>query len=136
MQLADVRPERGVDPALDRYGQLVVYGDDPGTGSAVAMTKRLMMTGYKKVRMFMGGMSEWKRAGLPVEGESGAGAGEWDCRRSGDRVKNEKGRGSASHAPSLCGVCRPGSVGQMRLSGKAKPTGAGAVPQPPSRKKS
>src|SRR5690606_27734535 len=24
MQLADVRPERGVDPALDRYGQLVV----------------------------------------------------------------------------------------------------------------
>lgn len=67
MQLSEVRQEAGVNPTLDRYGQLVVYGDDPGTGSAVAMTKRLMMTGYKNVRMFMGGMSEWRRAGLPVE---------------------------------------------------------------------
>lgn len=71
IQLSEVKPEDGVNPALDRYGQLVVYGDDPGTGSAVAMTKRLMMTGYKNVRMFMGGLSEWKRAGLPVE-EGGA----------------------------------------------------------------
>jgi rhodanese-related sulfurtransferase len=72
LQLAEVRSERGTDPAMERYGELVVYGDDPGTASAVAMTKRLMMTGYKNVRMYMGGLSEWKRAGLRVE-EGGGG---------------------------------------------------------------
>lgn len=68
IQLDEVRADRGTDPTLERYGALVVYGDDPGTGSAVAMTKRLMMTGYKGVRWFAGGLSEWRRAGLKVEG--------------------------------------------------------------------
>lgn len=55
------------DPKLEPYGLLIVYGNDPGSGNAGAMTKKLMTTGYNNVRLFVGGLSEWKRAGLPVE---------------------------------------------------------------------
>jgi rhodanese-related sulfurtransferase len=57
-----------IDPALARYKTLVVYGQDPGSGSARAMAKRLMRAGHKGVLMFSGGMAEWTGAGLKVEG--------------------------------------------------------------------
>jgi hypothetical protein len=57
-----------VDPRLARFKGLIVYGDDPGSGVARATTKRLMRTGYKGVKMFAGGLSEWKSAGLKLEG--------------------------------------------------------------------
>jgi rhodanese-related sulfurtransferase len=57
-----------IDPALARYKTLVVYGQDPGSGAARAMAKRLMRAGHKGVLMFSGGMAEWTGAGLKVEG--------------------------------------------------------------------
>lgn len=60
-------PSRGrKDPALDSYRHIIVYGENPATPSARGMTKRLMSFGYSGVRMFGGGMSEWRQAGYPV----------------------------------------------------------------------
>lgn len=67
--LADVSERKDdIDPRLARFKGLIVYGDDPGSGVARATTKRLMRTGYKGVKMFAGGLSEWKSAGLKLEG--------------------------------------------------------------------
>jgi rhodanese-related sulfurtransferase len=68
LQLPSV-PERkdSLDPALARYKVLVVYGNDPGSGIARAMTKRLMRAGASDVKLFSGGIVEWTRAGLPIE---------------------------------------------------------------------
>lgn len=68
VNLPDVSAIPGqTDPALARYSRLVVYGDDPGSSTAKAMTKKLMAVGYSDVKMFVGGLAEWKRAGFPVE---------------------------------------------------------------------
>lgn len=56
-----------IDPALARYKVLVVYGNDPGSAIARAMTKRLMRAGAGDVKLFGGGVVEWTRAGLPIE---------------------------------------------------------------------
>jgi rhodanese-related sulfurtransferase len=65
-----------LDPGLARFKRLIVYGNDPGSGLARAVTKRLMRSGAKDVKMFAGGLSEWTRAGLRVERDAGAaGAG-------------------------------------------------------------
>lgn len=61
---------RDLDPRLEKFRNKVVYGEDRGSGSARALTKRMLQAGYSKVRMFAGGLEEWRRAGLPVaEGE-------------------------------------------------------------------
>ncbi len=64
-----------------RYDNLIVYGEDPGSASARALTKRLMELRYKDVRMFEGGVRAWREAGLPLEGaarggEAGSGESE------------------------------------------------------------
>lgn len=69
LRLESVDDREGTDPALERYSALVVYGEDPGTGTGRAMAKRLMSVGYKDVRLFLGGLSEWTRAGLDVRAE-------------------------------------------------------------------
>lgn len=56
-----------IDPSLARFKMLVVYGNDPGSGVARAMTKRLISAGHKQVKMFPGGMAEWKGSGLKIE---------------------------------------------------------------------
>ncbi len=61
------------DKRIEAYKVLAVYGDDPGSPAAQAMTKRFMILGYDDVRMFMDGLAAWKRAGLPVE-KGGTGA--------------------------------------------------------------
>lgn len=67
--LADISDRKdNIDPRLARFKGLIVYGDDPGSGVARATTKRLMRTGYKGVKMFAGGLSEWRSAGLKLEG--------------------------------------------------------------------
>lgn len=69
-------PERGtVDPELAAYRTIVVYGDDPADVAARAMTKRLMAIGYRRVRLFPGGLREWRGAGYRVEVLSEAGDG-------------------------------------------------------------
>lgn len=69
MTLDRVDPNRGKDPALDRYEALVVYGDNPGSAVARAMTKRLLAVGFKskKVKFMEGGLEGWRAAGLGVE---------------------------------------------------------------------
>lgn len=67
--LADISDRKdNIDPRLARFKGLIVYGDDPGSGVARATAKRLMRTGYKGVKMFSGGLSEWRSAGLKIEG--------------------------------------------------------------------
>jgi len=55
------------DPALEAFDTIVVYGDNPGSGSHSALALDMMSTGYKNVRTFFDGFDAWKRAGLPVE---------------------------------------------------------------------
>ena len=55
------------DPALEDYGTIVVYGDNPGSASTNALAPRMMSTGYDNVRAFFEGFDSWKRAGLAVE---------------------------------------------------------------------
>jgi len=52
---------------IEAYDELIVYGDNPGTPESKGLTKRLMELGYSDVRLFAGGLMEWKDAGLPVE---------------------------------------------------------------------
>lgn len=61
------RTGEGLNPVFHGYKHLIVYGDDPSSGPAIAMTKRLMIAGADGVRLFRGGLIEWKRAGLLVE---------------------------------------------------------------------
>lgn len=77
LQLSQVSEDKdSIDPALARYKLLIVYGDDPGSGVAGAMTKRLMRAGASDVKMFAGGLAEWSRAGLPVEKSPASGSAE------------------------------------------------------------
>lgn len=55
------------DPALRGYSALIVYGENPGTSNAAAITKRLMIANFKSVFLLEGGMDAWRRAGLPVD---------------------------------------------------------------------
>jgi rhodanese-related sulfurtransferase len=52
---------------IEAYSDIVVYGDDPGSAVAKAMTKRLLHVGYGDVRMYEGGVLEWRKAGFPIE---------------------------------------------------------------------
>jgi rhodanese-related sulfurtransferase len=73
LELADVSETKdSIDPALAAYKFLVVYGADPGSGSARAMAKRFLRAGHKDPKCFVGGYSEWIGAGLKTE--TGAGA--------------------------------------------------------------
>lgn len=63
-----------LDPRIDRFDYKVVYGEDRGSIVAQALVKRMLGRGYEDVYMFMGGLEEWKKAGLPVAGAA-AGAG-------------------------------------------------------------
>lgn len=54
------------DPRLEKFKTIVVYGDDPGSASAMAMAKRLMSAGYKNVHLFEAGFSSWQARGLPI----------------------------------------------------------------------
>jgi rhodanese-related sulfurtransferase len=60
--------ERGVDPKYKGYRNIVVYGNDPGSAVARGMTKRLMVVGYDDVRLFAGGLDEWRGMNYPIEG--------------------------------------------------------------------
>ena len=64
--------QHSLDPRLAAFKLLVVYGNDPGSAVARAMTKRLLRAGAKDVKLFLGGMVEWSKAGYPVEKGGGA----------------------------------------------------------------
>lgn len=68
----DIDLRAGVDPRLEAKEALVVYGEDPSSAVARAMTKRLIEAGYntilrRRVKFYAGGFSEWESTGLPVD---------------------------------------------------------------------
>jgi len=80
LRTPDVDLRYGTDPALARYKNLIVYGQNPGTATVNAMAKRLIEVGYngivkKRVKVFPGGWEEWEITGLPIESDT-PGAGE------------------------------------------------------------
>lgn len=70
-ELPSERKEIRDDLAAPKY--VVVYGANPGDAYAIAATKRLLRAGQGGARLFAGGVSEWRGAGLAVElaGEKG-----------------------------------------------------------------
>lgn len=58
---------RELDPELTRFKTIIVYGNDPGSAPAMSMVKKMMIAGYKDVRLFEQGFNAWRGAGLPIE---------------------------------------------------------------------
>jgi rhodanese-related sulfurtransferase len=56
------------DKDLERYKNLIVYGNDPSSAAARAMVKRLMTQGYEDVALLAGGLYQWRVTGGVVEG--------------------------------------------------------------------
>lgn len=54
------------EPKFNGYSALIVYGDNPGSATAMAMAKRLMVTKHKNVVLMIDGFDQWKREGRPV----------------------------------------------------------------------
>lgn len=79
MLLLDTPQNGGKDPRLDAYDTIVVYGNDPGSTPAIAMTKRLISLRYDDVRWYREGIAEWVSVGLPLvtttETDVGVGVG-------------------------------------------------------------
>lgn len=67
LPLPYIDPKGDRDPVIERYDNIVVYGDDPGSATARGMVKRLLAVGYKHIRFFAGGLKEWKTRGYPTE---------------------------------------------------------------------
>jgi len=67
LQLPRIDPKGDRDPMIERYDNIVVYGDDPGSATARGMAKRLLAVGYKHIRFFAGGLKDWKSRGYPTE---------------------------------------------------------------------
>jgi rhodanese-related sulfurtransferase len=68
----DVDLRAGPDPRLESKQALVVYGEDPSSAVARAMSKRLIEAGYntilrRRVKFYAGGFKEWVSSGLPVD---------------------------------------------------------------------
>ena len=70
--LSDLPVGSLLDPVLDEYDNIVVYGTDPGSSPGRAMTKRLIALGYDDVRWFDGGLRAWRDAGGEVATLPGA----------------------------------------------------------------
>ncbi|RMH14179.1 MAG: rhodanese-like domain-containing protein [Planctomycetota bacterium] len=67
IRLPEVDRAAGRDPMIARHSHIVVYGNDPGSAVAQGMTKKLISRRYKNVRMFAGGIAEWRKAGFALE---------------------------------------------------------------------
>ncbi|MBS0187645.1 MAG: rhodanese-like domain-containing protein [Planctomycetes bacterium] len=59
--------EKGRDPRIVQFDEVIVYGDDPSSPVARAVNKRMLAMDYRNVRFFAGGLDEWKAANLPIE---------------------------------------------------------------------
>lgn len=55
------------DPAYDNYSEIIVYGQNPGSPRAEALTKRFYHSKQDHARLMLGGFDEWLRQGHPVE---------------------------------------------------------------------
>jgi rhodanese-related sulfurtransferase len=66
IQLPQIDPKGSGDPSLNRSRNIVVYGEDPGSAVARGMTKRLMAVGHRGVRLYAGGVREWRGRGYEL----------------------------------------------------------------------
>lgn len=71
MRTPDIDLRYGTDPALERYKNLIIYGENPATATTHALAKRMIEAGYngfvkKRVKVFLGGWHEWESTGLPI----------------------------------------------------------------------
>lgn len=66
LRLKEVPSNSAPDKRYTGYDTIVVYGEDPGSASASAMTKRLIGVGYDSVRLLVGGLAEWAAQGGEV----------------------------------------------------------------------
>jgi len=79
MRTPDIELRYGTDPAIERFKNLIIYGENPGQANTHAMAKRMIEAGYngfvkKRVKVFLGGWSEWEITGLPIaESETDSG---------------------------------------------------------------
>lgn len=55
------------DPALKRYKSIIVYGQNPGAGASMALTKRLMAAGYDDVKLMEDGFDRWSAKGYRID---------------------------------------------------------------------
>ena len=53
--------------AVRQAREIIVYGQDPGSARAIALTKRLLRAGYKRVSFMRDGMNGWIARSLPTE---------------------------------------------------------------------
>jgi rhodanese-related sulfurtransferase len=60
--------ERGPRRIPDRDTEIVVYCASATCESSVDVGNRLLELGYRAVRHYVGGKSDWVEAGLPLEG--------------------------------------------------------------------
>jgi len=72
----DVDLRARLDPNLESKEALVVFGQNPSSGVARAMVKRLLQAGYNsmfksRVKFYPGGYDEWLATGLPVTEPAG-----------------------------------------------------------------
>ena len=58
-EFASQANRQGRLPVYEKYDMIVVYGDDPASTVARAMTKRLLANNYDEVYWFKGGLQEW-----------------------------------------------------------------------------
>jgi rhodanese-related sulfurtransferase len=56
-------------PSLE--SEIVVYCSDVDCDSSVIVAERLLELGYRNVRHYAGGKSDWVASGLPLEGSAG-----------------------------------------------------------------
>jgi rhodanese-related sulfurtransferase len=52
---------------LRRAREIVVYGNDPGSATAIALTKRILKADFKKVYFMRDGLNGWVARSLPTE---------------------------------------------------------------------
>jgi len=64
----DIRSFDAKNPpaAVRNAREIVVYGQDPGSATAIALTKRLLNAGYKRVYFMRDGMNGWVARSLPT----------------------------------------------------------------------
>lgn len=66
MDFPELAAAAGADPKAET--PVVVYGEDGQTRDAPAAAAKLVRMGFSRVYMLAGGMADWLRQGLPVEG--------------------------------------------------------------------
>ena len=54
--------------ALEQDDEIIVYCSDPACVGSRFAYKKLVDSGFKNVRRYAGGLSDWQEAGYPLEG--------------------------------------------------------------------